>query len=147
MKKLLLPLVLLLGGTALGGGAAYGTALLLGPPPEPGEEVEEKLGPSQVVTGGTLLAPLVFEDGRMAGYVSFDVELEVGSKDAERVASLRPLLAHEVNMRTFKVPLAAGPDGMIPDLYRLRQVVNEAATATFGEDVVRRTLITRAVPA
>ena len=45
------------------------------------------------------------------------------------------------------MPLAAGPDGMIPDLYRLREVVSEAAEATYGEDVVRRTLITKAIPA
>ncbi|WP_431469897.1 hypothetical protein [Sphingosinithalassobacter sp. LHW66-3] len=146
MKKLLMPLALLAAGLGVGGGAAFATSLLLGPPAPAGEAPEEAAA-AAYVPGGSLLAPLVFPDGRLAGYVKVDLALEVPEDKAEFVTARLPLLMHEVNMRTFKKPLASGPDGALPDIAGFRSVVEEAATPAFGAGVVRRVAITQAVPA
>ena len=148
MNKFVKAIVMLVAGAGLGGGAAYGTDMILGGSiAAPGNPSGDDASPAQLASAGTLLAPLVLANGHLSGYVSFDVEFEVGEDDAEYVAALQPLFAHELNLRTYRAPLAAGPDGLLPDLDGLREVVDDAATAAFGEGVVRRSLITKAVPA
>ncbi|MET1754349.1 hypothetical protein ABVV53_02555 [Novosphingobium sp. RD2P27] len=141
MKRIFRLLALLTLGLAVGGGAAYATSRLLGPPPahEPAD--------SAFVPTGPLLAPLVFEDGRLSGYVTFEIQLEVPSDQVEFVTARMPLLLHAVNLRTFRSPLASGPDGMLPNLEQFRKIVMEAAPEAFGEDVVRHAAITQANPA
>ena len=146
MKKLLLPLGVLIAGLAVGGGAAYGTGLLIGPPSSDAPAAAAPADTSFVPTA-KILAPLVMPDGRLSGYVAFEVQLEVASDDAEFVTARLPLLLHAVNMRTYRTPMAAGPDGMLPDLATFRKVVMEGAAEAFGKDMVRRAAITQAVPA
>jgi hypothetical protein len=145
MKKLLLPLLVLLAGAGVGGGAAYGTGLLVGPHPAGARAPkQEKTG---FIAATKITAPLVLADGRLSGYVTFDVSLEVPLTETGTVTDRLPLFLHAVNMRTFRTPMAAGPDGLLPDLGTFRAVCMEAADEAFGPHVVRMAAITNAVPA
>jgi hypothetical protein len=149
MKKILFLLTILLAGLGLGGGAAYATVLLLGaraPAAAAAARVDDKVEPS-FVDAGKILAPLVFADGRLAGYVQFQVQLEVPADKTEFVAARLPLLLHAINMRTYRTPMAAGPDGLIPDLETFRKVVMTAAPEAFGPGVLRKVAVTQANPA
>lgn len=146
MKKILFLLVTLLAGLGLGGGAAYATVMLLGPKPAGTAAAHEEATPS-FVDAGKILAPLVFADGRLSGYVQFQVQLEVPADKAEFVAARMPLLLHAINMRTYRTPMAAGPDGLIPDLETFRKVVMAAAPEAFGAGVLRKVAVTQANPA
>lgn len=145
MKAILLPVAVLIAGTAVGGGAAYGVGLLVGPAPAAGE----KPAPAETsfVPTAKILAPLVMSDGRLSGYVAFEVQLEVGADEAEFVTARLPLLLHAINMRTYRTPMAAGADGMLPDLGVFRKVVMEASGEAFGKGVVTMAAITQATPA
>lgn len=149
MKKILFLLTVLLSGLGLGGGAAYATVLLLGaqaPATTSAAHVDDKVEPS-FVDAGKILAPLVFADGRLSGYVQFQVQLEVPADKAEFVSARLPLLLHAINMRTYRTPMAAGPDGLIPDLETFRKVVMTAAPEAFGPGVLRKVAVTQANPA
>lgn len=145
MKKILFLLVVLLAGLGLGGGAAYATVMLLGPQ-KPKAAHADEVEPS-FVDAGKVLAPLVFADGRLSGYVQFQIQLEVPSDKAEFVTARMPLLLHAINMRTYRTPMAAGPDGLIPDLETFRKVVMQAAPEAFGAGVLRKVAVTQANPA
>jgi len=146
MKKILFLLVVLLAGLGLGGGAAYATVMLLGPQAPKAAHAEED-GDKSFVDGGKVLAPLVFADGRLSGYVQFSIQLEVPTDKAEFVTARLPLLLHAINMRTYRTPMAAGPDGLIPDLETFRKVVLQAAPEAFGAGVLRKVAVTQANPA
>jgi len=148
MKKMLFLIVVVLAGLGLGGGAALATLVVLGPRPAqaaraPVEEVETVFVPVD-----KLLAPLVSaEDGRLTGYVQFQFNLEVPRDKSSDVTKRLPLLLHAINMRTFRTPLAAGKDGLLPSLDQFRKVVEAAAPEAFGAGVVRKVAITQATPA
>jgi hypothetical protein len=146
MKKILFLLVTLLAGLGLGGGAAYATVMLLGPPASAAKSHADEVEPS-FVDAGKVLAPLVFADGRLSGYVQFQIQLEVPADKAEFVTARMPLLLHAINMRTYRTPMAAGPDGLIPDLETFRKVVMAAAPEAFGAGVLRKVAVTQANPA
>jgi len=141
MRKLLLLLSVAIAGLGVGGGAAWGTSMLLGP-----AAPADSHGAAAFVPAGKVLAPLVFKDGRLSGYVSFKVELEVDADAVETVAARLPLMLNAINMRTYKTPMAAGPDGLLPDLGMFRKVVIEAADEAYGKGVVRRVALTEATP-
>ena len=130
----------------VGGGAAFGTGLLIGPS-SPDAPAAAAPADTSFVPTARILAPLVMPEGRLSGYVAFEVQLEVASDDAELVAARLPLLLHAVNMRTYRTPMAAGPDGMLPDLATCRKLVMESAAEAFGKDMVQRAAITQATPA
>jgi hypothetical protein len=146
MKKILSLLLVLLAGLGFGGGAAYATVMLLGPQAPKAAQVEAA-GDASYVDAGKVLAPLVFADGRLSGYVQFELQLEVPADKAEFVTARLPLLLHAINMRTYRTPMAAGPDGLIPDLDTFRKVVIAAAPEAFGKGVLRKVAVTRANPA
>jgi hypothetical protein len=141
MKKILLPLAVLMAGTGVGGAAAFGASMLLD------HKVQAAAEASSFVPASKIIAPLVMKDGRLAGYVSFDVQLMVPTARAEEVTGKLPLLLHAINLRTYRTPLAAGPDGMLPNINLLRKVVEDAASEALGQGVVRRAAVTQAVPA
>lgn len=143
MKKTLFLLLVLLAGLGLGGGAAMATAMLLGPK---GAAATADVTPT-FVDGGKVLAPLVFADGRLSGYVQFQIQLEVPEDKAEHVTARLPLLLHAINMRTYRTPMAAGPDGLIPNIDVFRKVVMDSAPEAFGRGVVRKVAVTQATPA
>ncbi len=149
MKKLLFLIVALLAGLAAGGGTAYAMVKMLGigGPPKQEAKAEEKEEPAKFVPTGKILVPLVFADGRLAGYASMDVQLEVDEAKVEFVTQRMPLLLHAVNMRTYRTPMAAGPDGMLPDLEGFRKLIDASATEAFGAKVVRKIAVTGANPA
>jgi hypothetical protein len=140
MKKALFLLGIIVAGLLLGGSAAYATLALLGP------KGGRQAGPS-FVDAGKVLAPLVFADGRLSGYVQFQIELEVPQDQMAFVTARLPLLFHAINMRTYRTPMAAGPDGLIPDIETFRQVVMAAAPEAFGAGVLRKVAVTQANPA
>lgn len=139
MKRIVQILTLLLLGLAVGGGSAYATAGMLGTP-------EPTLADSAFVPTGPVLAPLVLADGRLSGYVTFEIQLEVPADQVDFVTARMPMLLHEINIRTFRSPLASGPDGMLPNVEQFRKVVMTATPEAFGKGVVRHAAITHATP-
>lgn len=142
MKKLLLPLGVLLAGGGVGGGGAIATRHFTRPP-APGAAAEE---PLVFVPVAKVVAPLVLTTGTLSGYVAFDAELQVTEDKQADVTGKLPLLLHAINMRTYRAPLATGPDGMLPDIREVKRVVQAACVETFGQRTVRRVAITRAEP-
>ncbi len=144
MKKVLLPLIVAALGVAVGGGSAYATSMILGPASAPKKEAPQE---TAFVPAGKILAPLVFPDGRLSGYVSFEVALEVPADRSEDIAARLPLLLNAINMRTYRTPMTSGRDGMLPNIAVFRKLVQESAVEAFGKGAVRRTAVTQAVPA
>lgn len=143
-KKIFLPIMLLAAGVGVGGGAGYAATIFLGPPNAEAKRTEE----TTFVDVDNVLAPLVLPDGkRLAGYVSFQIALEVPVDHAEDISSRVPLLRHEINMRTYRRPMASGPDGTLPSLEVFRKVVQESSDAVFGKGAVRKIAIASATPA
>lgn len=145
MRKLVTMILVALLGLAVGGAAAWATALLAGPRPAAAHAAPAR--PPVFVPAGKILAPLVFGDGRLSGYVSFEFQLEVQDDRVAFVTARLPFLLHAINMRTYRAPMASGPDGMLPNLEVFRKVVEDASTEAFGAGIVRRAAITAAVPA
>ncbi|HEU0066179.1 MAG TPA: hypothetical protein VFQ57_02945 [Sphingomonas sp.] len=146
MKKILSLLILLVAGLAVGGGAGFATVRYIAPPKGAAAETKEA-APTGFVAAEKVLAPLVLGDGRLAGYVVFDAQLEVPAAKVDELTAKLPLLLHAINMRTYRTPMAAGNDGMLPDLVALKGVVTKAAAEAFGRGAVSRVAITRAEPA
>ena len=148
IKKMIMPIALLLGGAGVGGGAAFATNMLLGPAPEGDAAHSAKAVPTTLVEVDNVLAPLVLPDGqRLAGYVSFTLALQVPEDQAEDVTARLPLLRHEINMRTYRKPMASGPDGTLPTLEVFRDIVQEAADVAFDKGTVSTVAIASATPA
>jgi hypothetical protein len=147
VKTAPLAIIVLVLGIAAGGGAAYGTSKFLGVGTSSASPAPKKIEPPTFLPTGKILAPLVFADGRLAGYASFEVQLEVPEDKAEFVNARLPLLLHAINMRTYHSPLASGPDGMLPDLAVFRALVAASSVEAFGAGIVKRVAITQAMPA
>lgn len=147
MKKFLFPIVVLLAGTGVGGAAAYGTSMVVGRPSAAKAVEAPEAKDLAFVPASEVMAPLVTDEGRLAGYVHFDLQLEVPADKVDFVTARLPLLLHAINMRTYKTPMAAGPDGLLPDLETFRAIVMAAAPEAFGPNVVKAAAITQAVPA
>jgi hypothetical protein len=139
MKRFINILAVMLLGLAVGGGSAYAATKLLDAP-------EREATESAFVPTGPVLAPLVLSDGRLSGYVTFEIQLEVPPDQVDFVTARMPLLLHAINIRTFRSPLASGPDGMLPNVEQFRKVVMTATPEAFGEGVVRQAAITHATP-
>lgn len=147
MKKILLPLAVLVAGAGVGGGAAYGTRLLTGPSGAAAPKAAAASVKTGFVDAHQIVAPLVRPDGHLAGYVSFDASLEVPLDEVDRVTARLPLLLDAINMQTYRTPMAAGPDGLLSDLATFRRVVDAAAAQAYGPGVVRFVAVTNALPA
>ena len=138
-------LVMTLAGLVAGAGGGAGVAFLLPAGPKPRPPVEA--GDAQFVPLGTLLIPLSLADGRFTGYVRMEAQLEVGAGDAEGVTARLPLVIHAVNLRAYAKPLAAGPDGRLPNAAAIRAIVAEEAGKALGKGVVRSVALTSLEPA
>lgn len=146
MKKLIPMLLFLIAGVAVGGGSGYAAQLLLGPKTnEQPQRAEE--APTVFVPLPRMVAPLVARDGHLSGYVAFELQLQVREEDAAAVTAKLPFLQHAINLRTYRTPLAAGPDGALPDIEIFRKLTRDAAAEAFGKDVVRKVAVTQATPA
>lgn len=142
MKKIFVSVVALVLGVGVGGSAAFATAKMLN-----GEPLYKPAPvPDMFVPTGGVLAPLVDEKGRLVGYATFEMQLEVPAEKGKLVADTVPVLLNAINMRTYRTPLAAGPNGQIPRLDAFRKVVVDAATEVYGKGVVRRVAVVKAAP-
>ncbi len=147
MKNAVIAIVMVAAGLVTGGGGAFLASNFLAGQGHGGPSAPVAAVAPVFVRTGAMLAPLVFPDGRLAGYVNFDVQLEVAADRADYVSDRLPLLLHAVNMRTYRTPMTSGPDGLIPDLTAFRAVLAAAATEAFGPGVVLRAAIVQAAPA
>lgn len=141
MKKILISALILLLGVGTGGATAFATHAALKARDAKAEEA------TMFVPTGTILAPLVFADGRLSGYVSFEAQIEVPLDQGDAVKKRLPVLLDAVNMRTYRTPMASGPDGLVPGVDAFRRVLFDAAIATFGKPTVRKVVVTQATPA
>lgn len=132
MKRIILVTATILLGMGIGGGAAYGTGKLLA-----GKPLFKPLEHPVFVPTGQIVAPLVAQDGHLLGYMSFEAQLEVPSSKVDHVRANLPLLLDAATLRTFKAPIAGGPDGLVPKIAIVRTVVTDAARETFGRAVTR----------
>lgn len=148
MKTPILAAIVVFAGAVVGGGASFATHLVLSAPAVPAKPVKpaEPLAPSFVATG-KILAPLVFPNGRLAGYVQFEAQLEIAPGQADFIKARLPLLMHALNMRTYRTPMTSGPDGSVPDLEVFRTLLLVASVEAFGPGQVKRAAITQATPA
>lgn len=140
-------LVVLVAGVGTGAGAGLGTSMLLSdgkPQAAACKTAAQAVADAKpvYVVAGTVKTPVVFDDGRLAGYVQFTVQLEVPQADQQAISDQMPLLLNAINMRTFKTPMARSPDGRIPDLEIFRKLVMDASAEAFGRGKVKRALIT-----
>lgn len=146
IKKVFGAIALLAAGLGVGSGAGFATTALLGPAAEPGPKKPEK-PVTTFVEIDDVVAPLVLPDGeRLAGYVSFQLALEVSDENADSVTARLPVLRHEINMRAYRKPMASGPDGTLPTLEIFRKVVSEAADVAFGKGTVKSVAISQVNP-
>lgn len=146
MPRILILLGTAIAGLGVGGGAAFAVARLV-PEPAHAAAPSATAAEGEFVTTGSVLTPLVYADGRFAGYVGIETQLEVAPDDAEAVRARMPLLLHAINLTTFRTPMATGPDGQMPDLETYRRLVLGVAPRVFGAGVVRRAAITQVRPA
>ncbi|WP_242139722.1 MULTISPECIES: hypothetical protein [unclassified Sphingomonas] len=147
MAKRLLPVVVLLLGAIVGAASGLGARYAFGPPAASARATVAKEVETTLVPLPRMTAPLVLPDGRLSGYAAFEEQLEVPTSEAARVTTRLPYLQHAINMRTYRIPLAAGRDGALPNIDMFRRVTLDAATEAFGRGVVRRVAVTQAVPA
>ncbi len=141
MKKILFSGLVLILGVGTGGAAAYATSYIIA------EQHARADRATDFVPTGPILAPLVFADGRLSGYVLFEAQIEVPSDQSDTVKKQMPLLLDAVNMRTFRTPMASGPDGMVPGVDAFRRVLLDAAIKTYGQAAIRKVVVTQATPA
>lgn len=146
MKKLLTLLIVLLLGLGAGAGAAYGVGMVLGPPPPKSAKPKVAVVETGFVPAAGIVAPIVTVDGNLSGYASFDVQLEVPATELDKVTGQLPLLLHAVNMRTWRTPMAAGKQKILPDLDVFARIVADAATESLGKGAVRRVVVVNARP-
>jgi hypothetical protein len=130
-------------GLLTGAASAFGTTLLLAKNPPAAAPASQRA----FVPAGPVLAPLVFADGRLSGYVSFRVALEVPADRSGEVASRLPLLYDAITMRAYRTPIASGPEGALPNVAVLRALVMDASGEAFGKGLVQRVAILEASPA
>ncbi|HUD31178.1 MAG TPA: hypothetical protein VMQ93_20110 [Novosphingobium sp.] len=145
MRRIGIGIVAVAAGLGVGGAGAWGVSRYL--PDAIGGKPQATVEATEFVPAGEILAPLVFADGRLSGYAGFECQLEVREGHAEDVGARLPLLLNAINLRTYRAPLASGPDGLVPGLDAFRRVVMEAAAEVYGKDVVRSVAVTRAAPA
>lgn len=142
MKSLL---AMTLAGLLAGAGGGAAVTLLLPAADKPRPPVE--VGDGTFVSLGAILVPLTLPDGRLTGYMRIEAQLEVAAADSEGVTARLPLIIHAVNVRAYAKPLAAGPDGRLPDAPALRAIVAEEAAKLLGKGVVRSVALTSLAPA
>lgn len=143
MKKILMPLILLILGLGVGGGAAYGVAALF---PAGGlsghaKEADPEIGPGRFVRAPQLLAPIVTGDGRLSGYARFTVMFEVSESDAAEIGANMPLFLHEMNLVMWKTPLASGQGRLLPDTDAFANIAQEAAAKAFEQHIRRAVIV------
>lgn len=145
VKRIVIGLAAVVAGLGVGAGGAWAAWRFL-PQYVSGGHAQPTKGATEFVPPFQVLAPLVATDGRLTGYTSFELQLEVPQGESDTIGAKLPLLMDAVNKRTYRTPMASGPDGMLPGLDAFRRVVMDAAAEVYGKDVVRSVAVTRASP-
>lgn len=143
MKPAYIAMLVVVAGFLVGGGAGYATSFVLGG--QQGAKSESSTAITFVPTG-KIIAPMIFPDGRLAGYVGFLVQLETRSSDVAFVTERLPLLMHGINMRTYRTPLTGDANGTLPSIDAFRKLVMETCVEAFGIDRVQRVAVVQALP-
>lgn len=146
IKSIGIGLATLIAGVPVGAGGAW-VVLHLAPQYVTGHPAKPRPKGTEFVPPVEILAPLVLPDGRLTGYARFEIQLEVAKGDTDAVGAKLPLLMNAVNLRTYRAPLASGPDGLVPGLDQFRRVVMDAALEVYGKGVVHSVAVTQASPA
>lgn len=142
-RALALPLIGL-AGCALGVASAWATAHFL-----PHNSTQEAGAPVDLafIPAGKVLVPLVSSEGRLSGYAEIDFQIEVAAARKAELTAQLPVLINAINLRSFRHPMAAGADGLLPDLNTFRTLAMDAAREALGSNTVRRVAIISAIPA
>lgn len=147
MKRVFFFVLILLGGLLTGGAAAFAVSLVQ-PGPKSGDHATEAAAKERDATPefvpAEVLLPLVDGDGQLATYATIKLELRVEPGSGEEVKERLPLLLNAINLRTYRTPLATGPDGRLPDLAGFRLLVQSAADQSLGKGTIRQIAITEA---
>jgi hypothetical protein len=146
MKQILIAILCLLAGLGIGGGGTYAYAINVGLGGKPATERPDPAGENKMLAPFKIRAPITYEDGTLATYAVFKVQLVVKAESAEKAETDEALVINAINMRTFKTPLVKTEDGQIPDVEAFRKVIADAGTEALGKGVVANILITDIQP-
>lgn len=146
MKQIIVIILCLLVGLGAGAGGTYAYALNFGLGDKQGPDRPDPKGANKVLPPFKVRAPITFEDGTLATYAVFKVQLVVKEEAAMKAEEEEAMVINAINMRTFKTPLVKGPDGQIPDVEVFRKIVSAAGTEALGKGVVSNILITDVQP-
>jgi hypothetical protein len=143
MKTVYIATLVVIAGLFIGSGAGYATSIVMR-----GQQSAKREASTAItfVPTGKIIAPMIFPDGRLAGYVAFLVQLETRSSDAAFVTERLPLLMHGINMRTYRTPLTGDAFGSLPSIDAFRKLVLETCVEAFGRDRVQRVAVVQAMP-
>lgn len=146
MRQILTIILCLLAGIGIGGGGTYAYALNFGLGGKPATNRTDPAGDNKVLAPFKIRAPITFEDGTLATYAVFKVQLVVKAEAAEKAETNEAMVLNAINMRTYKTPLIKGPDGQLPDVETFRKVISEAGSEALGKGVIANILITDVQP-
>lgn len=160
-KPPIVPILLLIGGLALGGGGATAYFMFLAPKPAPApdaahaeteEKAEKKGGHGEESTEPVfvelerLTVPLVDERGKLSTYVTMEVSLEVENGKDGFVKGRLPIVRAAVNegFSTAKLALAGQPRQI--DFAKAERLLAEIANKALESDAVLSAHIIAAMP-
>jgi hypothetical protein len=148
MKKILTLIILLVLGIGIGGGASYGVGMYLGPPPAKDAHAAPKKEHIETafIPTGPLTLPVVTNEGDLTGYGIFEMQLEVAEESEAEIAGQMPLILNAINLRTYRTPMTAGKQKVLPDLDVLSRIAMDASAQALGKDKVLRAVVTSAKP-
>ena len=143
MKSIIIPVASLIAGLALGaGGMFFYERQFGGAPAHAAATPSASREDSEILPAFKIRAPIVADDGALATYVVFTVQLAVAKTAAEHVPEQLPMILNEINMRTYQAPLAQQADGRMPSIKLFRDIVSAAAKPILGQGVLTNVMVT-----
>jgi hypothetical protein len=146
MRQILIAILCLISGIAAGGGGTYAYAVNFGLPDGKGPKRPDPSGANKVLAPFKIRAPITYEDGTLATYAVFKIQLVVKEEAAEKAEEKEAFLINAINMRTYKTPLVKSSDGQIADIETFRKVISDASAEALGKGVAANILITDVQP-
>ncbi len=146
MKHLVIIIFALLLGVGSGGSAMYFLGPTVDRAAQPASAAPALREGSVILRPFKVRTPIVYSDGNLSTYVKFSVQLLVTKDFADKANEMQPMVINEINMRTFRTPLAMGPDGQIPNLQVFRDIALASARKVLGRSNVNKVLITDVEP-
>lgn len=143
---MMLPVVLLLAGLAIGGGGAAGYFLFMHKPanaaaPAPEKEATAKKRDKDYVKIERMMVPLIDPEGRLVRYASLDIHLQVDA-DKRAEADMNVALARAaITRRMSQESVVSLKDSGVVDYDRADAILTEAVNAGYGKPMVDKVLI------